>query len=85
MKRFASILLMSFLLLTSCQQSDLPSESRSPGEVAFRSNCQTCHILPKASMKTDDEWPAMVNRYGEKAKLTVTQVNDIIAYLTANN
>ncbi len=76
---------MVAVITISCQKSDLQKESRSPGEIAFRSNCQTCHILPKTDMKTDAEWPAMVNRYGEKAKLSVAQVNDIIAYLIANN
>lgn len=61
------------------------SETRSPGEVAFRSSCGSCHSLPKARMKTDDEWPALVQRYGERMKLTSDQIASITAYLIASN
>lgn len=61
------------------------SETRTPGEIAFRSSCQTCHSLPKARMKTDDEWPALVQRYGERAKLNGDQIAAITAYLVASN
>jgi len=67
-----------------CRKSDI-SEKRSPGERAFRSYCQSCHILPKPSDKTDNEWPAIVERYGARAKLSNEQINQIIGYLTANN
>ncbi len=60
-------------------------ETRSPGEIAFRASCQTCHSLPRARMKTDDEWPALVQRYGERAKLTDDQIAAITAYLIASN
>ena len=60
-------------------------ETRSPGEIAFRSSCQTCHSLPRPKMKNDDEWPALVRRYGERAKLTDDQIAAITAYLIASN
>ena len=85
MIRFIFILILVGVIISSCQKSDLNKEMRSPGEIAFRANCQTCHILPKATMKTDSEWPLIVSRYGEKAKLTKVQVNDIIAYLISQN
>ncbi len=61
------------------------TETRSLGEIAFRASCQTCHSLPRAKMKTDDEWPALVQRYGERAKLTDDQIAAITAYLIASN
>jgi hypothetical protein len=36
-------------------------------------------------MKNDDEWPALVRRYGLRAKLTNDQIAAITAYLTASN
>ena len=73
------------VIACSCQKQGLKEESRTSGEITFRTNCQTCHILPKATMKTDAEWPAIVGRYGEKAKLSEAQKADILLYLTSNN
>jgi cytochrome c2 len=67
-----------------CRKSEI-NETRSPGEKTFRSYCQSCHILPKPTDKTDDEWPVIVKRYGAKAKLSEHQINQVIAYLTTNN
>ena len=60
-------------------------EERPPGEQVFRANCQTCHRLPRPSLKTDDEWPALVARYGERARLTEHQITIIREYLIAAN
>lgn len=73
------------IMLISCQKNTGTKELRSPGEIAFRSHCQTCHVLPKPTMKTDDEWPALVARYGKRAKISEEEKKDIISYLTANN
>ena len=60
-------------------------ETRSPGEAAFRASCQSCHSLPRPDMKTDGEWPALVQRYGERARLTDDQIAAITAFLIASN
>lgn len=62
-------------------RSDAPSAEQSPGETAFRKNCQTCHSLPRASMKSADEWPTYVSRYGARAKLSAEQIALITDYL----
>ncbi len=80
-----SLLLLCVIVFTSCQKKNTSGEMRSPGEIAFKANCQTCHILPKATMKIDAEWPYFVGRYGEKAKLSEEKKADIIAYLTSHN
>ncbi|KAA3633622.1 MAG: hypothetical protein DWP97_08780 [Calditrichaeota bacterium] len=77
--------LLSFAVFEGCNSSQVEKESRSPGEIAFRSNCQRCHILPKPSMKSDEQWPAIVSKYGDKANLTITDQKQILAYLIANN
>ncbi len=85
MIRLPILLIIVIVIIASCQKNNLNQEMRSPGETAFRANCQTCHILPKATMKTDEEWPAIVNKYGNKAKLSDTQKAAIIAYLISRN
>jgi hypothetical protein len=67
-----------------CRKSDI-SESRTPGEKTFMTYCNSCHILPKPTDKTDAEWPLIVERYGARAKLSQDQINQIISHLTANN
>lgn len=60
-------------------------EIRSPGEIAFRTNCQKCHSLPSPSGHTDEEWPALVDKYGRRAKLSDSTIALITSYLTAHN
>jgi mono/diheme cytochrome c family protein len=61
------------------------AEFQSEGQRLFRANCRTCHRLPSTKSKTDSEWPALVARYGERAKLSPEQIDLIIAYLQAAN
>lgn len=63
----------------------IPSPERSPGQVAFEANCQTCHRLPGAWTKSDEEWPALVARYGPRAKINDETVSIIVAYLQKTN
>jgi mono/diheme cytochrome c family protein len=79
------IALLALLISLAGCKSPADKELRSSGETAFRSNCQTCHSLPKPGMKTDEEWPALVSRYGERAKLSREKIDDIVIYLLANN
>ena len=85
----STIIILSLLLIilaTGCQKgTTIDGQQRSEGEIKFRSNCQSCHILPKPSLKTDEEWPELVNNYGGKIKLSEADVNLIIGYLQAHN
>ncbi|MCH9025059.1 MAG: cytochrome c [candidate division Zixibacteria bacterium] len=51
----------------------------------FAASCQSCHTLPKPTDKSDEEWPPLVRKYGEQAKLTGEQIDRITIYLLANN
>ena len=77
------------LIVAACgsktTQSGTAGESMSPGERAFRNSCQTCHVLPRATAKTDAEWPEIVQRYGSRARLSQETMAQITAYLVANN
>ena len=79
-----AILIVLLTLIIGCKQN-AADESRSPGEIALNNYCRSCHAVPKPSMKTDEEWPALVARYGDRAKLSQEQINQITAYLTSNN
>jgi cytochrome c5 len=65
--------------------ADSGKETRSPGEIAFRSSCQTCHSLPKPAKYSDEQWPPLVARYGARAKLSDSAITQIIQYLTLHN
>ena len=80
-----SALFVTLALFEGCNSSQADKESRTPGEIAFRSNCQRCHILPKPGMKSDEQWPAIVAKYGTKANLTIEDQKQILSYLIANN
>lgn len=84
MRHFICLSLIIFSL-TGCKKEPLVAEKHSEGERYFRSNCQSCHILPRPSLKTDEEWPALVARYGEKAKLSPEAIRKITGYLVASN
>jgi hypothetical protein len=77
------LVLLAFIgTLTSCMST---AEERSPGEMAFRANCQTCHVLPRAEKYTDEQWPALVERYGTRAKLNAEKIALITEYLQRVN
>lgn len=76
------ILLAMSVVFMSCASS---AQERSPGEMAFRANCQTCHVLPKAKKYTDEQWPALVERYGTRAKLNAEKIALITDYLQRAN
>lgn len=60
-------------------------DERSPGQVAFEANCQTCHRLPGAWTKSDEEWPDLVARYGQRARISDETVTMIVSYLQKTN
>jgi cytochrome c2 len=80
------ILLATGLLIAavSCGPSKSLTE-QSPGERLFRARCSSCHALPKPADRRADEWPALVQRYGEKAKLGPDQIEEITEYLARSS
>jgi mono/diheme cytochrome c family protein len=73
------------ILLANACGPRTSGETASPGELTFRAYCQTCHRLPKPTAKTDSEWPPLVARYGQRAKLNDRQIADITRYLVSAN
>jgi cytochrome c2 len=63
----------------------LAEEENSENGRLFAASCQSCHTLPSPTMKSDAEWPTLVNRYGERAKLSQEEIDRITVYLVANN
>lgn len=82
--RLIAIALIMGFIATACGGSGVkPQMTR--GEKLFRSNCNTCHNLPKAKNHTDEEWPALVNRYANFTKLDPIQRLEIIEFLQSEN
>lgn len=80
------IILFALSVIWGCSpKTDSGTETKSEGEIAFSRNCQSCHALPKPTDKTDEQWPALVEKYGQKIKLDQTQIDLINGYLIANN
>lgn len=80
----ALLLGLIIVLSISCGGSIVDEES-TPNSRLFAASCQSCHTLPKPTDKSDEEWPPLVKKYGEQAKLTVEQIDRITIYLLANN
>ena len=78
------MIILLALIALGCASSGRIDE-RSPGEVAFEQNCQTCHRLPLAVSQSDEEWPTLVARYGQRAKINDETVSIIVSYLQATN
>ena len=83
-KNLTSIVIVLSLIALGCATSSRIDE-RSPGEIAFEENCQTCHRLPMADSQSDEEWPTLVARYGERAKINDETVALIASYLINSN
>ncbi|MBU1148503.1 cytochrome c [Patescibacteria group bacterium] len=77
-------LYLTLIIFAGCKSK--PAEEKlSIGERNFRRYCQTCHTLPKPSMKNALEWPEIVSRYGQRAKLTEDVIKEITQYLISPN
>lgn len=83
MKKFIAIYII-LLIFAGCK-SKPAGEELSSGERQFKRYCQTCHTLPKPSMKTAEQWPEIVSRYGQRAKLSEEIIADITSYLVLQN
>ncbi len=83
MRLIAAALMIGFTALGCGGSGVKPQMTR--GEKLFRSNCNSCHILPKAKNHTDEEWPALVNRYANFTKLDAIQRLEIIEFLQSEN
>lgn len=84
--RMLILLLGGFAVLAiTCGPRDEHAETQTEGERLFRANCQTCHRLPDPKSKSDADWPHFVQRYGERARLSESQIALITAHLQGNN
>lgn len=83
MRLFIAIYI-TLLIFAGCK-SKPAGEELSSGERSFKRYCQTCHVLPKPTMKTDEQWPEFVSRYGQRAKLSEEIIADITSFLILKN
>ncbi len=68
------------LVIFGCSQLK-QSRQMSEGEKIFRSNCRSCHILPKKDAKTDTGWPEFLNDHAERSELTRQEIEILTEYL----
>ena len=78
------LFLVGTMLACGAKKSAL-GENRSEGRRLFVMSCQNCHLLPNPSSQSDEEWPAIVKRYGARSKLTDSEIASITTFLIANN
>ena len=82
---FSALLLGLIIALTLGCGGAIVDEESTQNSRLFAASCQSCHTLPKPTDKSDEEWPPLVRKYGEQAKLTGEQIDRITIYLLANN
>ncbi len=66
--------------MSGCKPSG-PAAEKSPGELAFKSKCQTCHRLPKPDAMSVAEWDAWLGEHRTKAGLSDSETRLILSYL----
>jgi cytochrome c5 len=55
----------------------------SRGQDIFVARCSSCHALPPPGKKTPDEWAGVLDEMGAKAKLSATDQDLVLRYLSA--
>jgi hypothetical protein len=51
------------------------------GREVFLNRCPSCHTLPSLSRYTPEQWPGVVQRMSEPAKLSAEQERQLTAYV----
>ena len=77
--------LISMIITAALGCGAVKEEESTQNSRLFAASCQSCHTLPKPTAKSDEEWPPLVRKYGEQAKLTGEQIDRITVFLLANN
>ena len=57
----------------------------SEGEKLYRANCRSCHVLRNPASYTDEQWPPLVTRYGDRIHLPPESQQKILDYLLNAN
>jgi len=54
----------------------------SRGQDIFVARCSSCHALPRPGNKSPDEWAGVLDEMGAKAKLSTTDQDLVLRYLS---
>ena len=76
-----SVLPMPTLALA--QQADVPLAELQAGRHAYIAKCSSCHLAIAPADYTASEWPIHVDDMAERSKLSATQRDHIVRYVTA--
>ena len=64
MKGIAGILILTAALFIGCGgTSKTANRQMSDGERLFRANCRGCHVLPKPTAMSAEEWPEFISSH----------------------
>ena len=78
-----TVLLLSVLalaLLYACAGTQTYRDS-SLGSKLFYSRCRSCHAPVDPASKSEDFWTNYLDRYAERAKLTVAERDSVMAFV----
>jgi cytochrome c5 len=53
------------------------------GRELFEANCNRCHGYPDVRAQSEEEWPKIVKRMGEKAKLSTEESHQVLSFILA--
>ncbi len=75
------------IIVISCAVKHLPEPQSkiSEGERLYRANCRSCHTLRDPASHTDEQWPGLVHRYGDRIHLSPESQQKILDYLLRAN
>ncbi|MBK9070526.1 MAG: hypothetical protein IPL79_05935 [Myxococcales bacterium] len=69
--------------LAWAQQADVPLAELQAGREAYIAKCSSCHLAIAPADFTASEWPVHVDDMAERSKLSATQREHIVRYVTA--
>ncbi len=84
---FALAAAFLFIIMIGCAVKHLPESksAMSEGERLYRANCRSCHTLRDPASQSDEQWPGLVHRYGDRIHLSPESQQRILDYLLSVN
>ena len=85
------LLIPALIVLAACTTTGRPDSGRraeetasTPGRATYERSCQRCHALYMPRSYAAGEWRFFVRKYGRKARLSRSQREEVLGYLTAH-
>jgi len=86
MRKLLSSALTLTILSVGCGGLTTNTDNKmSQGERLFRANCRGCHVLPKQTAKTSDQWPDFISNHVDSDDISLETRDLIVKYLLHQN